>query len=849
MKFDIDPIWPWSELQKLLGDLDTPTVLGVWLVGLLVLAIPIGLRYVPYHRHRQVLSAFGLLILAQLTWVACNSLSSSSLTMDERLRNGTLVLLLYIPLGLLGWMLRTYVETPGMSRQRFVTVVTLRLAAVACAIAAVTRPHLGFLNTVRGGNGVLKMCLDLSQSMTIQDEGGQARWEVLLRTLRECQPLLDRLRSEQGIDVEFYRFARETTPWDPEHPGQPDGKRTDIGAMLDMLYLNQDRRPVRDVIVLSDGRNNGNSSITPLGAARRWRQRSRVDTVLLGNPTTPNGLRDVSVTRVTAASSLIQARTNMVFQALIDAPGFEGSPAQIRVFVKGNKENKEHTAAAKIEILQREGDQQIYKDTQGGKVLLKDSRNNELRISMPAPEERGEYTVTVRVEDPHQAGQPLRGELNGSNNEASTLISVIPGGIKVLLIDRPRAWEPQMLYDVLRSDARINARVVWLGGNQPVEADVFQFSQKYDVIILGDVSAKQIDAAQPNAVKEIAKLVNAGSGLIMLGGYAAFGNEDWKGTPLAELLPLDLSKSKGLIERPIRMMPTEQGRRLLSLANGDKASEEKAWKDLPSLEQGIWRIVPQAGLQDNILATSISDDPILVSRNAGKSRVLAFAVDTTYFWRDTPEGVRRHSRFWRQIVAWLAHLDDSNGNVWVRPDLRDIPEGTELGFSVGARSKGGIDLPDGTFQVEIQTPSKKVPVNITRVGSDNRGTFKPDGPGEYVIRVRGKAHDPEGGEINDSAEARFLVREEDVEMSEWSADKGFMEKLAREGRGRAITIAQLPDLLRDYLENSLQEGKARTIDWPNWRSQDRSGFLSLFFVVFVALLAGEWYLRRRWGMI
>jgi hypothetical protein len=36
---------------------------------------------------------------------------------------------------------------------------------------------------------------------------------------------------------------------------------------------------------------------------------------------------------------------------------------------------------------------------------------------------------------------------------------------------------------------------------------------------------------------------------------------------------------------------------------------------------------------------------------------------------------------------------------------------------------------------------------------------------------------------------------------------------------------------------------------PDWRTTARSPFLLLFFGLFVALLSGEWLLRRRWGMV
>jgi len=460
------------------------------------------------------------------------------------------------------------------------------------------------------------------------------------------------------------------------------------------------------------------------------------------------------------------------------------------------------------------------------------------------------------VEDPRRPGEALPEELNAANNEASTLISVIRGGISVLIVDRPRAFEARFIYEVLRSDPRISPHIVWMGGKGPLDrsaGDLFQFARKkYDVIILGDVTARQIQQVNPQGVEEIEKLINkGGAGLVMIGGYSTFGNGDWAGTELEPALPVDLNV-KGQEERPVQMKPTDAGLRLygyvLGLANGQKEAEQAAWKQLPPLE-GIARIKAREGPLINVLAESLSGDPVLVAQNYGKGRVLAFAGDSTWRWVRNPDSQAKHSRFWRQMVVWLARQELAGGNVWVRPDVRDIPLGAELGFSVGVRGKGGIDLPDGVYEVDVQAPGKQPRrVRVARSGSEDRGLFKPDEAGEYVIKVKGKARDPVGGEVNDSAEARFLVHEDDVEMAEWSADKTLMDKLAKEGRGRAVTAAKLPDLLRDLLAPASLDGKTRLIPWPDWGTSDPSGFLVVFFLIFVLCLSTEWVLRRRWGM-
>ena len=86
-----------------------------------------------------------------------------------------------------------------------------------------------------------------------------------------------------------------------------------------------------------------------------------------------------------------------------------------------------------------------------------------------------------------------------------------------------------------------------------------------------------------------------GAGFLMIGGYASFGEGDWKGTAVEPLLPVDLSV-RGQVPGGlygIKMVPTEIGLRLYShvlrLGGGDAKAEQDAWDALPGLD-GVNRI-------------------------------------------------------------------------------------------------------------------------------------------------------------------------------------------------------------------------------------------------------------------
>jgi hypothetical protein len=190
----------------------------------------------------------------------------------------------------------------------------------------------------------------------------------------------------------------------------------------------------------------------------------------------------------------------------------------------------------------------------------------------------------------------------------------------------------------------------------------------------------------------------------------------------------------------------------------------------------------------------------------------------------------------------------------VKPDLRRLPAGSKLDFSVGLRGKTGKDLPDARFEVTVETPQKtKNPVPTARKPSqpEERGTFVwTEAPGEYRLVVQGKGKDVDGSEITGTAESRFLVYHNDTELARQAADHEFLTDLATEGGGQPHQAAELERILQDLPKRLPMPSAAPTAQLrPDWRTNDLSGFLVGFFLLFVMLLCLEWFLRRSWGLV
>ncbi|MBV9124569.1 MAG: hypothetical protein JO112_14525 [Planctomycetes bacterium] len=752
-----------------------------------------------------------------------------------------------VALVLVGLTVWTYLGVSATSWRRLAAMLGLRLTALVLILLMALRPSLASRDNPHEPYTLL-IVPDLSESMTIQDEfDGQSRWDNLRRQLQAAGPILQRLQEQQNVTISWFGFAEDVRPFDPNNQDvKPDGKRTDFGRMLHSLYEShgQDRH-LRGLLILSDGADNG-TRYPALTEAAKWRNLPcPIFTFGVGKETTGEGQSDIAFAPdgIHVDPAPVPIKSKMTVTGILNAPGFENSRVTVHLFL-----DDQEVPAWK----ESDGESQARF---GNFFDLPKTTGNEVRLVTNAPEmvpANPEMKVTLRVD-------PLPKELSTLNNQIETFVTVTKEGISVLVVDRPRFPEPQRLCDALSSDPRVRLYVAWCRSDQPGpdQPDLFQFDkQHYDVIILGDVSSQRLTAGNPQALTQIQDQVRKGAGLLMMGGYQAFGNDDWQKTPLADLLPVRLNVP-GQVDEEVQMEPTESGLQHFVMQLSDLPSANGAlWAKLPPLNgmTHLGEVKPEATLL--AVRAGGTREPMLVGQQYGEGRVLAFAGDTTWRWErlgqpKSPEGVQLHHRFWKQVVFWLAHQDRNQGTVWIKPDKRRVPSGGEVGFSVGLRGKGGVDLKDGKFEVTVVGPTKaESPVPVAQEKDGQRGTFwKTDAPGEYQFKIHGQGKDSDGKDVRGDASARFVVYQDDAEMVRRAADHDFLIKLANAGGGKYHEAHDLAGFLQELEKQPLAQGNQKVHLWPDWRRSTYSGFRVGLLFLFVAVVSLEWLLRRRWGMV
>jgi hypothetical protein len=310
---------------------------------------------------------------------------------------------------------------------------------------------------------------------------------------------------------------------------------------------------------------------------------------------------------------------------------------------------------------------------------------------------------------------------------------------------------------------------------------------------------------------------------------------------------------RGQVAKQTQMVPTGDGlgefKYFMQLTD-KKDQADVAWKNLHALE-GVTLLGKPKPASKVIAETDATPPlPLLVAGRDGEGRTLAFGGDTTNLWIHDAESKAMHHQFWRRMVTWLAKQDQMEGSVRVIPETRRLAMQNDLLFRVEMRNKGNMPIEDGTYKVEVFGPNNlHKTVATVRSGKETRGTFvNTEAPGEYRIEVSGYGKDANGEEVNDTASARFMVFDDDLEMTRRAADHEFLKKLSAAGGGEFHLAKELGTFLQQVQRQPQERKRSATNLWPNWRTTKVSPFLMLFFLVFVATLTGEWLLRRRWGM-
>ena len=153
----------------------------------------------------------------------------------------------------------------------------------------------------------------------------------------------------------------------------------------------------------------------------------------------------------------------------------------------------------------------------------------------------------------------------------------------------------------------------------------------------------------PNRLKSIKQYIEKGGGFVMTGGWLTFqgrfGHGRWHGTPVEEAFPMEFMPDDDRVEAP-------EGAYAKALNKNHPVMKGVPWEKCPPF-LGYNRAKLKEGA--TLLATiGEKKDPLIALWDYGKGRALAFASDATPHWAVNFIRWEHYSRFWIQVIKWLA---------------------------------------------------------------------------------------------------------------------------------------------------------------------------------------------------
>ena len=662
----------------------------------------------------------------------------------------------------------------------------LLLRVSALCIVALLLVRPGFGCHRAATKPTLAILLDTSASMSLPDApGAKPRITLARQLLSQAKATLALLFS-----IRTYRFAESLAEL-PENV-TAGGKATNLLQAVSTVARNADA-----ILLISDGNDTSVLAEKPLP-----REMPPVFSVGIGSRTTA-AMRDVAVrlgrlpTRVFAGSSL-----KVVCE--VEAGGFEGVPLRLQLFVDGKERAQKCTTPRRARA----------------KAVF------EVRL-----EEVGTRELSVVV-------APQEGELTRNNNRDSAFVQVVESKIRVFYAEGSLRWEYKFLRQVLAADPNVEfvgavhvgggefslqgaSRAITLEGPLPSAEEM----EKFDVVIIGDLTRQMLPDTQ---LAKLEKFVSDGGTLVIIAGEHII-SADFRGTPLEALLPVRLGRVGKMGGRFVPRL-TEEGK--------DHPVFEGVGRHLKSGEAALETLYVAGGAkpatvvlaEHPLVRAGAGAAPVLLFHRYGGGRVAAVMSDTFWRWFFRFRALGRNSpyvRFFGQFLRWAAKAEEQTAGPLT---ITLEPAVARCGQSVRVSVHPNEVVPDS-----VRAFCENEPLPLKRVGGVLVGVMRRFVPGRYIVRAEGATRD--GRTV--TAQKRLTVGNPQTEWRRLTLNESLLERLAQHTRGRSVLPPQFPLLLEEL--KALAEARAGAYT-PLWQSP---WILLLLF----GLLFGEWWLRKRGGLI
>lgn len=434
-----------------------------------------------------------------------------------------------------------------------------------------------------------------------------------------------------------------------------------------------------------------------------------------------------------------------------------------------------------------------------------------------------------------------RADASLENDELETSLWGVLRKNRVLVLDPRGRWELRYIKNAFQRDVAWDLQAI-LG---PEEFAKQPFPQSRDQLVGLDLIVVTVDSFttwNESQLRWLSDYVSdLGGGLILIDSARDPPNEAMKKDDV-DWLPVEYSEETAPISvASISLEDAGIEQRAFAFEQ-DPASNRQLWEAFPAPRLAR-RVTPSAGAE--VMVSGKLEDklyPIVVSRRTGQGRVVYVGHDESWRWRYNVADLY-HQRFWNQLAQWTMQAPYAVENDYVALDSGDRSYGADQEILIRARLRDAEQKPLESPKAFAVIEQNGVLVESLPLSLEGEGTGVVSNlvsglaPGRYQVHLEVQGLPNEALDLS----TEFIVRpSQDIEMQVLASNRGLLEQLALATDGKYYDESQA-DRINDAIQ-ALQTGKieqSRTLLWQSY---------PWFFAV-MALLAVEWFLRKRAGFV
>ena len=693
-------------------------------------------------------------------------------------------------------------------------LVILRAITFTVLAFIFLRPVLN-ISTVLPQESYLAVVIDNSESMKIRDDGQASRAEQLQAQI-ESTNFFKRLSDK--FKVRTYRFDRDAERIENMGRMTYEGKRTRLESATDLLNQELGTVPLSGVVLITDGVDNASKQWTE-SLSKLEARRIPFYTVGVGSE---NIVRDAEVTKVSAPRETLKEST-VVVDVAYTSHGFSGRKAALYV--------RENNVLLKSEEV----------------VLPPDGEIAEKSVDLPVKNEGSRiFSFSLQAQD----------DRIPENNTLDALVEIKNDHPQILYIEGEPRWEFKFLRRAVQDDPNIRL-VTLLRSSQnkfyrqgidkeemlaegfPKEREeLFQ----YKGLIFGSIESTFFTQDQLKNVVDFVS--NRGGGFMMMGGRNSFAGGRYQNSPIADILPVQMSPeaSTPILGR-LKMAITDYGRtHPLMKLSADASANVKQWSDLPplndfnkTLEAKVGGIVLARGQAEQ----RGSSDPVLLAyQRYGRGRTMAFTSGSSWRWQmEMDHEDQTYELFWKQVLRWL--VNTSPDPVMINSDKDTYLPGEAVRIYAEISNKKFERMNNAKVIAKVTNPEGITETISLDWNGAQDGTYQTEvnagTPGIYRVEVEA-AQSSENLGTNRTA---FLVQDRPVEFYNASLDTRLLQSIASSTEGHYYPLSRIGDVPDDavYVEGATSFTEEKEL-WD----------VPFLFMLLCLSLAGEWFWRKKLGL-